>query len=242
MFMQPPCFFMAKLFSDLQTEVLVELGNDTTSSFYTETMVRNWLDTAHKWACAYKKWPQTEYKDKSGTFTKSTEAYSYPNAGFRTDSIRILQIGADLFKKKNFEDYLKYRENYSDRDDKYFSDYGRTLYVNPNCASGTIYTYGQLTPVTLGSVASSTSSTVFANSEDEVDEAIIEKAISLAYRKQKKLNESIAYENSAKAKLEEAWKRITDEQAMYQTIDKKMFEDFDVLNGEINETNNPLQF
>jgi hypothetical protein len=233
---------MAKLFTDLQAEVLVELGSDTTSSFYTEKNIRDWLDASHKWAAAYHKWPQTEYKDKSGAFTSGTETYSYPNAGFRTDSIRILQIGSDLFQKKNFEDYLKYRENYPDRDDKYFSDYGRTLYVNPNCSSGTIYAYGQLTPKTLGSVASSTASTVFANSEDEVDEAIIEKTISLAFRKAKKINESIAYENSAKQKLEEAWKRITDEQASYQNISKNMFADFDVLDGEINETNNPLQF
>lgn len=232
---------MAKLYSDLQTEVLVRLGSDTTSSFYTETMIRNWLDSAHKWASAFHKWPQTEYKDKSGSFTKSTETYSYPNAGFRTDSIRILQIGSNLFQKKNFEDYLKYRENYPDRTDKFFSDYGRTLYVNPNCASGTIYTYGQLTPATLGLVASSTASTVFANSEDEVDEAIIEKALSLAFLKEKKIQESIAYENSAKQKLEEAWQRIKDEQAMYQTIDKPMFSDFDVLKGDINN-DNFLQF
>lgn len=233
---------MAYTYPQLQTEVLVRLGSDTTSTFYTEVNIRNWLITAHLWAAAYKKWPQTEYKDKSGVFTIGTETYSYPNIGFRTDSIRLLQIGSYLFQKKNFNDYLKFREDYPDRDDKYFSDYGRTLYVNPKCASGTIYTYGQLTPTSLGSVASSSSSTVFANSEDEADEAIIEKAMSLAFLKAKKIQESITFENSAKQKLEELWKRITDEQHAYQTINKTMFTDFDVLKGEINDETNPLQF
>lgn len=230
----------ALTYQQLQDEVLVRLGSDTTSSFYTEANIRAWLNRSHLWACAYHKWPQTEYKDKSGAFTSGTEEYSYPNSSFRTDSIRTLQVGSDLFSKKNFEDYLKFRQDYPDRTDKYFSDYGRKLYINPNCVSGTIYSYGQYTPGTMTIPASS--STVFANSEDEVDEAIIEKTMSLAFQKGKKFQESIAYEGSAKQKLEEAWQRIKDEQAQYQTINKTMFSDFDVLEGEINNEVNPLQF
>ena len=109
---------MAYLYTELQSEVLVRLGSDTTSSFYTEANIRSWLNRSHLWAAAYHKWPQTEYKDKSGAFVTGTETYSYPNATFRTDSIRILQVGSYLFKKKNFTDYLQYREDYPDRDDK----------------------------------------------------------------------------------------------------------------------------
>lgn len=231
---------MAYTYTQLQSEVLVRLGADTTSSFYTESDIRDWLNRSYIWSSAYHKWPQTEYKDKSSAFTKGTETYSYPNATFKTDSIRILQIGSYLFKKKNFADYLKWREDYPDRDDKYFSDYGRSLYINPNCASGTIYAYGQYTPTGL---AMGSSSTVFANNEDEADEAIIEKTLSYAFLKEKKFKESISYESSAKQKLDELWKRITDEQYAYQNINQSMFSDIDVVKGETPyDMNNPLQF
>ena len=151
------------LYSELQTLVFTRLGADTTSTYITEKNVRDWLNEAHIWASSYKKWPFTEYMDESGTYTPGTSAYNYPNTNFKTDSIRFLLVGTTPFAKKIFSDFGQYFVDYPSGTDKIFTDYGRILYINPNCVAGTIYTFGQLTPPTLGLVASSSSSTVFNN-------------------------------------------------------------------------------
>ena len=224
------------IYSQLQTEVFVRGAVDTTSSFISEQMVRNWLEQAYIWAASYHKWPFTEYMDKSGAFTSGTEQYSYPNTSFKTDSIRLMKIGSYLFDKKNFSDYLRYREDYSSGVSKIFSDFGRVLYVNPNCASGTIYTYGQLTPIsflswmtTYGSEASA--STVFNNYDLEGDDAIIEKVLSWVSKRKGDLEKAADYSERAKLLLDELWQRCKDEQFAYQTKDRNMFSDFDVLEG-----------
>jgi len=235
------------LYADLQLQSIVRMGIDTTSTFITETMIRNWLDMGHKWAASYKKWPMTEYMDISGTFTNGTIAYNYPNTNFKTDSIRGLAIGsmtaggATIFDKKIFTDFAKYMVDYPTGTDEIFSDYGRILYINPNCTSGTIMSFGQLTPPTLGLVASSTASTVFSNYDEEGDDAIIDKVCSYGFRRMKKFQEAIDFENRARMTLDELWKRIQDEQALYQTKDRPIWERFNVVKGE-NENENPLQF
>lgn len=228
------------LYANLQDQCIIRLGTDTTSTFITEKNIRDWLDLAHKWAAGYKKWPFTEYMDKSGAFTAGTETYAYPNINFKTDSIRMIKVGDYLFDKKLFKDYLQYREDYPSGTDKIYSDYGRTLYINPNCTTGTIYSYGQLTPPVLGLVSSSTASTVFNSYDDEGDDAIIDKTCSYAFRKMKKFQEALDFESRARTTLDELWKRIQEEQAMYQTKDRPIWEDFDILDEGDNE--NPLQF
>ena len=233
------------IYTDLQAEIFTRGAIDTTSSFITETMVRKWLDQAHNWAAAYKKWPFTEYRDKSGAFVSGTETYAYPNVNFKTDSIRILQVGSNLFEKKNFSDYLQYREDESSGTDKIFSDFGRTLYINPNCSSGTIYAYAQMTPIsfltwmtTYGSQASASS--VFSSYDPEGDDAIIDKTLSWVYKRKQDLIKATDYENRAKLLLEELWKRIQEEQFAYQTKDRSMYEDFNIINDWDYE--NPLQW
>ena len=231
------------LYSELQTEVFVRGAIDTTSGFITETMVRKWLGDANTWAAAYKKWPFTEYKNKSTAFTSGTETYAYPNTSFKTDSIRIMQVGSCLFEKKNFSDYLKYREDYASGTDKIFSDFGRTLYINPNCASGTIYAYAQYTPIIIGTIAASTDSTVFSSYDAEGDDAVIQKALSWVSLRKGDLKKAADYGDRAKLLLEEIWQRCKDEQFAYQTKDREMFEGFDVLEGgEFDEEFNPLQW
>jgi len=228
------------LYSELQTEFFVRGGIDTTNTFTTETMCRRWLDEAHIWAAAYKKWPFTEYMDSSGTYTNGTAAYNYPNVNYKTDSIRYLLVGTDPFHKKVFTDFGQYFVDYPSGTDKMFTDYGRILYINPHCTSGTIYCFGQLTPPTLGLVESSASSTVFNNYDPEGNDAVIDKALSYASRRMRKFADAMDYENRARTTLDELWKRIQDEQAMYQTKDRSLFEALDILRE--NEDGNPLQF
>jgi len=234
------------IYTRLQQEVLVRGAVDTTSSFITETMLRTWLGDAYIWAAAYHKWPFTEYMDKSGAFTSGTETYAYPNIYFKTDSIRLMKIGSYLFDKKNFSDYLKYREDYPSGVDKIFSDFGRTLYINPNCVTGTIYAFAQKTPISFlswmtsyGSEASA--STVFSNYDEEGDDAIVEKTLSWMMKRKGDLKSAADYEGRATLLLEQVWQRIKDEQFGYQTKDRSLFKDFNIIEGD-SSGDNPLQW
>lgn len=227
-------------FATLISEVVVRGGIDTTAAFYTDSILEAEIDLAYKWATAYKKWPFTEYMDKSGAFTSGTEENSYPNTGFRTDSIRLLKVGGDSFQKILFKDYLQFREDYSSNADKIFSDYGRVLYINPNCASGTIYAYGQLRPATF---SVGTDATIFANYDEEADEAIIERTLSLLYKRAKRMNDSIEADSRARQILDSLWQRIIDEQHGYLPKESGMWERIDIVKGRYyKDTNNPLQF
>jgi len=221
-------------------EICVRGGIDTTAGFYTDSMLEAEPNLAYKWASAYKKWPFTEYMDKSGVFASATEENAYPNTGFKTDSIRMLKIGDDLFQKVVFIDYLKFRENHSSNTDKIFSDYGRILYVNPNCDSGTMYAYGQLTPTDM---SAATDTTVFSGYDDEGDEAIIERTLYQLFKRAKKMSEAQECDLRARQTLEELWKRILDEQHAYAPKESGMWERLDIVDGEYYEDqNNPLQF
>jgi len=225
---------------EIKTEVLVRLGKNTTSAFYTDSMLEDWINQSHKWAAGYRQWPFTEYMDKSLSFVSGTEEYAYPNVGLRTDSIEMLKIGTEAnwtenqsFGKKLFTDYMKYRENYSDEDDEIFSDYKRTIYINPNCTGGTIYALGQLLPadMVVGDGGDSDKSVFSTAAEDEGDEAIIESVLSKAWKKEKKFSVSLQHYTLAKSILDDMWGRIKNDQSDYQTKDRKLFEDFDVIKG-----------
>lgn len=223
------------------TEIVVRGGIDTTAGFYTDAMLDRDIDRAYKWATSYKKWPFTEYMDKSGVFTSGTEENSYPNTNFKTDNIRALKIGSKLFQKVNFYDYLQFREDFPDNDDKIFSDYGRTLYINPNAATGTMYAYGQLTQSAL---SVGTSDTIFAGYDEEGDDAIVDKTIGLLYIRGKKRQEAADFEARAQKTLDELWGRVKDEQAMYQGKNRSLFKRYDVVRGRYydDDINNPLRW
>ncbi len=219
--------------------VVIRGGLDTTVAYFTDANLERDINTAYQWASSYKRWPMIEYMDKSGAFTSGTEEYSYPNTGFKTDSIRTMKIGDYLFKKIAFTDYLKWRENYTSNDDRIFSDYRRTLYINPNCVSGTIYAYGALAP---SSLSTSTATTIFST-DVEGDDAIVDKTLEYCFQRSKQFELSTQFKVSAIQKLEELWKRLVDEQSGYQSKDRPMFDRIDIVNGDYyNDENNPLRF
>lgn len=227
-------------FTTLITEVVVKGGLDTTVGFYTDSALERNIDRAYKWAAAYHKWPCTEYMDKSGLFTSGTEENSYPNTSLRTDSIRLLKIGDDLFRKLAFNDYLQFREDFSDDDEKVFSDFGRTIYINPNAATGTMYAYAQLIPAAF---SAGTDTTIFSTYDEEADDAIVHQTLSLLYMRAKDFQAAKEHHAIAKEILDGLWKRTQDEQAMYQTKDREMFKRVDIVHGGFyKDLNNPLQF
>lgn len=206
------------------------MQGNTSVAFYTDEIINDFFNQAHRCAASYKKWPFTEGM-VSTTYT-TTEEWSFE--GYKADSFRMIQIGGKKYDKKNFRDYQIYREDNESGTDKIYSDYGRTLFINPMAGgSGTLTAYGQFLPAELDTSVPATE-TVFSSDEDG-NEAIVNLMMSYAKEREHKANESDRLLNKAKIILDNLWKKFEDEQFAYQTHNTGMFERFDVLKGAMND-------
>lgn len=219
---------------DIFTQVLVRNNRTTTDSFVTDTILKAWFRDATLWATSFHKWPFTEERDASTTWS-GTEKVDYSSFGveFKADSIRILTIGDNKrMRKLNFEDYLIFREEESSATDRVFSDFGRTLYINPKAdVSGTLAAFGQSEPTI--DLTDETGTTAFSTYDDEGNEAIYEKMTSYLKTREHLPDEAQIHDARAMQKLEEVWKRVQEEQYQYHTHEARggMFRRVDVLDG-----------
>lgn len=214
---------------EIKTEVLVRSGKDTTSAWTSEAFLNDWINQAHRWAAGYKPWPFTEGR-QSTTYTGAEE---WNFEGVKSDSVRILQIDGKRFDKINFEDYQIFNEDQSSANDRVFSDFGNTLYINPRCGlSGTLTVWGQYQPsYILDGDENDETEMVFSPGSDEGNEAIIEKVLGNLYVRDDKQT-AMQHYAMAEKQLQLLWGRISEEQFKYQTKDRGMFRDFDVLEGD----------
>ncbi len=227
--------------TDIITEVLVRNNRTTTDAFITDTIIKTWYKDAHIWASSLHKWPFTEGKQSTTYTTSVTDDMG--NAvipyfeGWKADSIRIITIGGKRMQKMEFGSFLRFIENNSTRTDRIYSDYGRQLYVNVKAdVSGTLTAYGQYTPYI--DITDESGVSIFSDFDAEGNEAIVEKMTSYLKNKEHLEDEAEKHDKKASEKLEEVWKRISDEQYAYQTRDQAMFDDFDVLSGRGINNNN----
>jgi hypothetical protein len=218
---------MIRTIEDIQTEVLVRGARTTSATDITDQILNDWTRDAYNWVCSYKKWPMTEGR-ASTTYASVEELV--PFEGWKSDSIRILTIGGERYEKKNFADYQMYREDYPAGDDKIFSDFAGLYFINVSAAgSGTLTAYGQFTPAI--DPTDKEAQTVFSNSEEDGNEAVVEMMLSYLKKRDKLFDEAILHKTEAMRLLEGIWKSILDEQYAYQTKNRGMFKRFDVLEG-----------
>lgn len=220
---------------DILDEFLVRGNITTTSGFYTDTIIQSWLRTAHDFAVGFHKWPFTEGRISTTYSTATTNdmgdvVLPYPE-GWKSDSIRLLQVGGKRLEKITLEDYQLFREAKSEADDRVFSDFGLEYYINPRAdVSGTVTAWGQYTPSIDPTDRAGT--TVFSNVGNEGNEAIVNEMLSYANTKEKKANEATYYHQKAMESLEGIWKRYGDEQYQYKTYNNRgMFERIDIIRG-----------
>lgn len=215
---------------DIITEVLVRNNRTTTDSFITDAMLFDWVRDAHIWASGYHKWPFTEGRI-STTFT-GLEEWSFE--GYKSDSIRLLQVGGKRLQKLNFEDYQIYREEQPSDDDRVYSDFGGLVFINPYIdLSGTLTAWGQYQPTI--DPTDLEAKTIFSGHDEEGNEALVEKMTCYLKRREHLVNESELHDQRATLKLDDLWKKIQAEQFGYQTKDRGMFKRIDVLSGIEND-------
>lgn len=213
--------------------MVARLGIQTTSAYYTDSKLDGYIKAAHRFATAYKKWPMTEGRT-STTYT-GIEEWSFE--GYKTDSFRILQIGGKRLQKLNFEDYQIFREEDDGGADRVYSDFGRTVFINPNIdLSGTLTAWGQYTPVD-PDATDPDSETVFSGGDQEGNEAIVWEAMSAAMAQEKKEQESVLYHQKAVDILDSLWKKVADEQFNYQTHRTRggMWKRLNVVDGGVQD-------
>ncbi len=239
---------------DIFTQVLVRSNRTTTDGFITDTMLKAWFFDAHKWACSYHKWPFT-----TGRVTTTFATGSGPGSDewyfedYKANSIRMMQIGGKRLTKLNFEDYLIFREEEPSGDTRVYSDFGRTVFINPNIdASGSVVAYMQYEPYV--DVTDENGLTLFSGFDEEGNEAIVmEMASKLLYRENPTptfvrghmISASIGAHDDAVQILDEMWKRVLDENYKYQTSPDSggQFHRFDILTGRgLSNINDPNQF
>lgn len=212
---------------DIKTAVLVRGGWSTTETVE-DTDLNSLVNRAVKWAAGYRKWPFTEGKS-STTYVSGTEDYAYPE-GWKSDSIRILQIGDKRVQKLNFAKYQEFKEDFPDSSDRVFSDFSGRYHINPNIdLSGTISVWGQYTPADIGD----SESTVFASADTEGEEAIVEKTMAYVYERIGELKNAQFRDENAQRRLNELWERIAAEQFAYQEHKdgEGMWKRIDVIKG-----------
>lgn len=219
------------------TEFLVRNNRTTTDSFITDSTLDMWLENAHQWAAAYHKWPFTESSGYLGTAGSETYAYSNKDE-IKADSVRTLVVdnggGASAYKrfqKTQFNEYLKYKEDYPAGTERIFTDYNRTIYINSVAGvSGSILAFYQARPA---AITAASTTTVFTNWDDEGNEALVEKMTSYYKNREHLPDEAQLHDEKAKAVLEAVWQRVADEQAMYQSSPTSagQFAYIDVLRG-----------
>lgn len=195
--------------------MLAELGSRLmvadNSTLFTSARKANLIKDAHLWATSYKEWP--ELVRAKTTTTTTDEYYDYPDE-FRTDSVIRLIINSNKYDKKNYEDFLDYLDEHSDNLDSYTA--GLTMDV-----------YGSIQPEEL------TDTSIFSQSDDSGNEAIVKKALSVAL---KKSSPQVAIQEEAEAKiiLDNIWKRIALRQQREERLDHPFFNVPDFL-GKTNK-------
>lgn len=215
----------------LKSQIVIR-GGWSTSETVTEGNLNDLISRAHRWAAGYKKWPFTEGKVTT-TYVSTTEDYSYPE-GWKSDSIRLLQLGDKRVQKLVWSEYQSFKEDLPDSSDRVYSDFGGRYYINPSIdLSGTITVWGQFTPPVL--VEADT--TVFEGEDDEGDEAVIEKTMAFVYERIGELKNAQARDEIARKRLDELWTRITDEGFGYHTgrNAEGMFKRIDAVKGAIRD-------
>lgn len=218
----------------IRDEILLRTGKSTTSGWVSDTNLKNWINQSHRWAAGQKKWPMTEGRIQT-TFTTGTGPNSdeWDFEGYRADSFRLMQIAGKRVQKLNYEDYLIYREEKPNGTGRCYSDIDGVVVINPNIdLSGTVTAWGQYLPANFD-ITDETSETIFTEGNDDGNEAVIEKAIGYAYKRDGKKRESLEQNLVAKQILDELWENIKQEQSVNQTTEERggMYRRFDVLRG-----------
>jgi hypothetical protein len=204
---------------DLRTAVQSDLTVGSESSLYSPTTIDLAINRAKRKAEALFPWSETQDAKKTTTVA-GEEYYDYPQK-WRSNSIWKLKINDERYGEDpdgsplTFDDYLNWKEDFSDSDIKKWANQERRFFVSPTPTQTglVICVWGLMVPDQL---VSDGDTTIFSYSMPECNEAIVLEAVSILKSKgsAEKAGEFRSVE--AKAILAMAWNRIKMEKAKYE--------------------------
>ena len=125
---------------EMQTELIARLGVASNSTKFPTARIQTLIKDAHLWATALYPFRELTLKTDVATTGVSSSVLSgasehtYP-AAYRSNSIWMIFIGSDEYKKRNFDDLLRYALNNTNSIKRRYADIGRKYYVFPNPAA-----------------------------------------------------------------------------------------------------------
>ena len=167
--------------AEMETELVAQLQVAANSSLFPASRITTLIQNSHKWATNLFIWNDL-VKAKITSTQATFEYYDYPD-NFRSGTIVRLEVSGDSYERKNYEDYLDYKENNSTTTKKMFANYGRFYFTNPvPTADGsndmTVWGAVQADPLSAAGTE-----TIFTNNKPEGNEAIVQRAFGVAMRR-----------------------------------------------------------
>jgi len=205
--------------AELRQAVQSDLNIGDESTLFTTTAVDLAVNRAYRKAGALFPWP--DLMDALKTTTQANqEYYDYP-FNWRANSIWKIKVDGERYGEKpdgsplSFDDYLNWKEDYSDSTDKKWANQWRRYFISPTptVADLEICVWGIMVTETLDSDGSVT---IFSYAMPECNEAVVLEAVAIL--KSKGELEKAGEFRSAEAKqiLAGAWGRIRKENAKYE--------------------------
>lgn len=167
--------------SDMEVELLARLQVASNSTAYPSSRITSLVKEGYIWATQLFIWLDLVEGKKSHTVA-SQENYNYPTE-LKSSSIFMLTVNDEVYERKNFEDYLKYKLDNPTSNLKIFANFKRQIFIHPvpsDNGSNNLKVWGS---IQASSLSSSTDTTIFTDNKEEGNEAIVRKAFSVAIKR-----------------------------------------------------------
>lgn len=179
---------------EMRNELISRLGVATNSTKFPSSRIQTLIKDAHLWATALYPFRELTLQTNlattgiSSTVMPGASEHSYP-AAYRSNSIWMIFIGTNEYRKRNFDDLLRYALNNPASIKRRYADLGRKFYMFATPANGqTMKLYGQQQATQLSGDGDKT---IFSDANDDGNEAIVLKAEAVAKQKPDKEQQAV---------------------------------------------------
>jgi hypothetical protein len=213
---------LAEAKQHLSRKLDIDYSDIANNDLFSDTDLGEFIKLGLIKAWDYKPWDFTEGSKTATTVSDMlTSGYADYPVDFQSGSIYLLKIGGYEYKKVLFQDYLKYREDYTTASGRFWSEQKRFIFINPGSytAGQTLDLYGKLMPPV---ISLSTDLLPFSpdsdNYEHSGNEAIVLLGFSEALDSEKKKNPQQAEVERKKAYqlLDLLWKPMEEARSLLQ--------------------------
>lgn len=166
---------------DLENELQSQLQIADNSSLFPASRLTKLIQNAYRRATDLYIWLDL-VKGKTTHTQAGHEYYDYPQ-DFRSNTILRMEIDGENYERKNFEDYLAYKNNHPTSNFKMFANFGRQFFVWPVPTSTGTDNLDVWGAVVSDELANSTDETIFSNNKEDCNFAVVGLAFAVAMKR-----------------------------------------------------------